>query len=325
MVKRDKKKYHQEMKWLGLISLACLVSGDAFGWAPATHLFYAKEIFSFAPLLPSSLANLILEFRADFLYGCIAADITIGKAFVEYLHNCHNFDVGMGLLKHAKTPAERSFVYGYLSHLAADTVSHNYFVPYQNISQISGRGRFVHAFWEVSVDQYFGEKAWQGIEEVIENPRTHGHDQLLDGALKDTIFSFKTNKILFSSMLAIQRLKKWQAIVKKTDVVSLGKVNSHHLAEYNRLALSAIILFLNEGKKSPVYRVDPTGARTIEEATEIRAMLKNLERRNELTPQIISAEGDRFRHHVRKTFFDSYRVNDDSFHTSIHFHEKFKK
>lgn len=313
------------MKWFGALLLVLLFPLDAFGWAPATHLFYAKEILSFSHLLPNPIAMLLKDFRVDFLYGCIAADITIGKAYVEYLYNCHNFDVGISLLNHAKTPAERAFVYGYLSHLAADTVSHNYFVPYQNISQYSGRGHFLHAFWEVSVDQYFSEFAWEGIEEIIKNPRTHGHDQLLDGALKDTIFSFKTNKILFSSMLALQRLKKWQALVKKTDVVSLGKVNSHHLSEYNRLALSAIILFFNEGKKSPVYQVDPTGAQTIEEATEIRAMLKKLEKQKELTPSLVAAESERFRHRVKKRFFDSYRFHDDTFHTSIHFHEKNKK
>ncbi len=306
---------------LSLLALCMLVPREAWAWAPATHLFYAKEIFSFAHLLPVSLSSLIQEFRFDYLYGCIAADITIGKAYVEYLYNCHNFDVGLGLVSHAKTPAEKAFVYGYLSHLAADTVSHNFFVPYQNISQYSGRGSFTHAFWEVSVDQYYGEHAWQGIEEIIRNPRTHGHDQLLDGALKDTFFSFKTNKILFSSMLAIQRLKKWQALVKRTDVVSTGKVNSHHLAEYNRLALSGIILFLSETTQSPVYRVDPTGMQTIQEATEIRAMLKKLEKKNELTENIVEAECDRFRQHVRKQYFDHYRIHDETFHTSIHFHE----
>jgi hypothetical protein len=312
-------------RFLLLAVLILALPSESFGWAPATHLFYAKEIFSFAHLLPTSISALIQEFRIDFLYGCIAADITLGKAYVEYLHNCHNFDVGLGLISHAKTPAEKAFVYGYLSHLAADTVSHNFFVPYQNISQISGRGGFVHAYWEVCVDQYYGDQAWQGIEEIIRNPRTHKHDQLLDKALKDTIFSFKTNKILFSSMLAIQRLKKWQALVRKTDVILMGKVNPHHLAEYNRLALSAIILFFNETKKSPVYRVDPTGAETIQEATEIRSMLKKLEKKKELTESILAAECDRFRQHVRRKFFDSYQIQDETFHTTIHFKEDIKR
>jgi Zinc dependent phospholipase C len=292
----------------------------AWGWAPATHLFYAKEILSFAHLLPPTLATLLQEFKLDFFYGCIAADITLGKAYVDYLYNCHNFDVGLGLLNHTRSPAQKAFVYGYLSHLAADTVSHNYFVPYQNISQIAGRGKFVHAFWEVSVDQYYGDVAWLGIDEIIQNPRNLAHDRLLDGALKDTIFSFKTNKILFSSMLAIQRLKKWQTWVKKTDLISSGKVDPHHLSEYNRLALSAILLFFNEQKKSAVYRVDPTGAVTIDEATQIRAMLKQMDKKGVLNQSIVEAECERFRQHVRKKFFAPYQIHDEAFHTSIHFH-----
>jgi hypothetical protein len=307
------------MKWLLVFSLVFFFSSQAFAWAPATHLYYAQELFRFMHLLPAPLAQLLEEFRVDFLYGCIAADITIGKAYVEYLYNCHNFEVGLRLIDHTESPAEKAFVYGYLSHLAADTVSHNYFVPYQNISQCRNRGKFVHAYWEVLVDQHYSEQVWGGIDEVIRNPRTHGHDQLLDLALKGTIFSFKTNKILFSSMLAIQRLKKWQTLVKGTYLASRGIVSSHHLAEYNRLALSAIILFLNETRKSPVYRVDPTGSQTIQEATEIRTMLKKLATQGKLEQAVIDAEGERFRQHVRKKYFHDYQIHDQKFHTSIHF------
>lgn len=307
------------MRCIAVILCLVLSSKEAFAWAPATHLYYGQELFSFLPLLPTAIADLISEFRLDFLYGCIAADITLGKAYVEYLYNCHNFEVGLGLLDYAKTPSERAFVYGYLSHLAADTVSHNYFVPFQNISQIDSSGKFVHAFWEVSVDQYYSEQSWKGIDEIIRNPRTHVHDQLLDEALKDTIFSFKTNKILFSSMLAIQRLQKWQTWVRKTDVVSLGKISSHHLSEYNRLALAGIILFFNEGKKSAIFSVDPTGAGVIEEATEVRTMLKKLAKSKDLTEEILQAECERFRSHVKRKFFENYQIHDDTFHTSIHF------
>ncbi|MBI4404979.1 MAG: zinc dependent phospholipase C family protein [Deltaproteobacteria bacterium] len=290
---------------------------DADAWAPATHLYFARELFQFSHLLPVSIRMLITQFRPDYLYGCIAADITLGKAFVDYIYNCHNFDVGLSLLGHARHDAEKAFVYGYLSHLAADTVSHNYFIPYQNVEHFDD-GRFKHAYWEVRLDTYFGDRVWHEVEEIMRNPRTHAHDRLMDSALRDTIFSFRTNRIFFSSMLAIQRFKKWQAIIKNVNRFSMRQFHSHHLAEYNKLALSGIIRFLSEGKKSRVYLVDPTGAKVMEEAATVRKMLKEMKRAGHLTEQVHQEECQRFRSHVRKLYFEDYPIEDKSFHPSIH-------
>lgn len=299
------------------ILVLVLVPKTAFGWAPATHLFYVKEVVQYSYLLEPSLRELLTEYLPDFLYGCIAADITIGKAYVEYLYNCHNFDVGLGLLRHTRNPAEKAFVYGYLSHLAADTVSHNFFVPYQNIEHFQFTS-FRHAYWEVRLDQFFGGEVWHEVEEVVKNPRTRTHDKLLDGALKDTIFSFKTNRVLFGSMIAIQRLKKWQTFVKSINRLSKYQFNAHHLAEYNRLAVTAIIRFLNEAEKSPVYKVDPTGLKVIEESQEIRKMLRNAKKHGHFTEKMHKEECERFRSHIRKMYFTDYVIEDKRFHPSIH-------
>jgi hypothetical protein len=305
------------MFW-GLLIIGLLFPNEAFAWAPATHLYFAKEALHFGHLLPVAIRDLLNTYRADFFYGCIAADITLGKAYVEYLYNCHNFEVGLGLLEHTKHPSEKAFVYGYLSHLAADTVSHNFFVPYQNIEHLETAGKFRHAYWEVRLDHYFGDRVWDGIEDVIRNPRNHDHDRLLDHALKDTIFSFRTNKILFSSMLAIQRLKKWQAFVKHVNRLSDLQFSGHHLAEYNKLAVSAILRLLSDGKDSPVFRVDPTGSQVIEEATRLRASLKKRQKSQHLTAKEHEHECQRFRELIRHQFFRDYPIEDKDFHPSIH-------
>lgn len=300
-----------------ILIIGLLFPSEAFAWAPGTHLFYAQETLQFAYLLPVALQQLLTTHKLDFYYGCIAADITLGKAYVEYLHNCHNFDVGMNLLNHAKTPHEKAFVYGYLSHLAADTVSHNFFVPYQNVEHFETAGKFRHAYWEVRLDQYF-HHVWEGVDEIIRNPHNHGHDQLLDGALKETIFSFRTNKVLFSSMLSIQRLKKWQTFVRGINRLSSLQFNGHHVAEYNKLAVSAIIRFLSEGKDSVVYKVDPTGHETIDEATALRGKLKRLKKAGKLTHEEFESTCKGFRQRIRERYFSAYPIEDPNFHPSIH-------
>jgi hypothetical protein len=301
-----------------LVALLALVFVPlpAFGWAPGTHLYYAKELLHFAHLLPEAVRQILATYRTDFLYGCMAADITLGKAYVEYIYNCHNFDVGIGLLDHAKTPAETAFVYGYLSHLACDTVAHNYFVPYQNVRHFE-HATFRHAYWEVRLDERFGDRVWHEMQEIIDNKRNHSHDRLLDGALMDTIFSFRTNKILFSSMLAIQRLKKWQQFVKTVNRKSQHQFELEHLDEYNRLAVCAMIRLLSDWKDSPVYRVDPTGAKTMEEAANVRQTLKGLKKSGELTQEMVDEECRRFRAHVIGRHFKDYPINDPSFQPSL--------
>ncbi len=301
---------------LSLLALVAFFPADAFGWAPVTHLYYAKELLHFSHLLPETIRQILSTYRADFLYGCIAADITIGKAYVDYIYNCHNFDVGLDLIEHAKNPAEQAFVYGYISHLACDTVSHNYFVPFQNVRHYEN-ATFRHAYWEVRLDEHFGDRVWHELQDIITNKRNHTHDRLLDGALKDTIFSFRTNKILFSSMMAIQRLKKWQQFVKTVNRRSELQFDIEHLDEYNRLAVTAMVLLLRDWKDSPVYRVDPTGAKTIEEATTIRKYLRQLHKQGKLTRKIHEEECRRFRSHVIHNFFEDYKIEDSKFAPSL--------
>lgn len=300
------------------VTLVFLFFGEnAHAWAPATHLFFVKEVLHYGHLLNPGIRELISAHLSDFFYGCIAADITIGKAYVEYLYNCHNFDVGLGLLKHARKDKERAFVYGYLSHLAADTVSHNFFVPYQNVEHFE-LATFRHAYWEVRFDQYFLGSVKNEMNEIVRNPDTREHDKLLDGALKDTIFSFKTNRVLFGGMMAVQRLRKWQQFVSSVHNIAKTQFNPHYLAEYNRLATSAIILFFNEETKSPVYRADPTGKTTIEDAKRVRAMLRSMKRRKSLTKQDHQDECEAFRQRVRELYFKDYKIEDKAFQPSIH-------
>lgn len=303
--------------WLFVAACLALIPSDGFAWAPATHLFYAKEALHFGALLKPALFELLSVFRADFLYGCIAADITLGKKFVEYVYNCHNFDVGLSLIDRAEGDAERAFAYGYVSHLAADTVSHNFFVPYQNVEHFDVP-QFRHAYWEVRLDQLFGDRVWHEVEDVIKNPRTHSHDRFLDRTIKDTIFSFRTNKILFSSMLAVQRLRKWQQFVRGINRSSARQFNPEHLEQYNSLAVAAILRIFNEGKESCVYRNDPTGALVIDEAGKVRRELKRLKRNRRLTPAKHREACEDFRRTIIGRHFKEYPLEDPGFRPSIH-------
>src|SRR4030065_2545752 len=119
------------MVFIVLLTLTIVraVPGMADPWGPATHLELGNAILNNTGLLSAPARALIEAFPFDFLYGNISADIVIGKNLVEELKHCHNWKVGFKLLKKAESDSQRAFVYGYLSHLAADTIAHNHFIP----------------------------------------------------------------------------------------------------------------------------------------------------------------------------------------------------
>ena len=94
------------------------------------------------PVLPAAIADLLRAYPFDFLYGNIAADSSIAKHYAPLGRHCHYWHVGQEIHDLAESDALRAFGLGYLCHLSADTVAHNYFVPRQLMltsSTASGR------------------------------------------------------------------------------------------------------------------------------------------------------------------------------------------
>ncbi|MBI4042401.1 MAG: zinc dependent phospholipase C family protein, partial [Deltaproteobacteria bacterium] len=112
--------------------IAFLWPAIGWAWGPVTHLSFGLSLMDQLQLIAPEIAALLSAYPRDFLYGCLAADITFGKRFVAHeSHHCHNWSVGFDVLKAAKNDHQRSFAYGYLCHLAADTIAHNLYVPYK--------------------------------------------------------------------------------------------------------------------------------------------------------------------------------------------------
>ncbi|MBI5344478.1 MAG: zinc dependent phospholipase C family protein, partial [Deltaproteobacteria bacterium] len=109
------------------IIIVLFMPDAVLAWGPPAHLEIGQEILGNTALITHAVRALIERFPYDFLYGNISADIVVGKNLVEELKHCHNWKMGFKLLKKASTDSQKAFAYGYLSHLAADTVAHNHF------------------------------------------------------------------------------------------------------------------------------------------------------------------------------------------------------
>ena len=284
------------MLWNMLIILAAAlllviaIPQQAFAWGAGIHLQLGMNVLSNLQALEPTVAAIIGSHPFDFLYGTIAADITLGKKFTHYLSHCHRWRIGHKVLDKAADAAEQACAYGYLSHLAADCIAHNYFVPYKVMRSFSSL-TLKHAYWEMRFENYVEKEVWETGKKVS---REHfsKNDLLLRKVLSDTIFSFATNKRIFNSILLVSRLEKWQSLLSTLSDSSRYLLEESDRDEYMQLAQEAVFDFLNHGEDSRFYRADPTGERALAAAEAVRKNLRLLYRSGKLSKPQAYAELD---------------------------------
>ncbi len=245
----------------------------AYAWGFGVHLLLGNQLLGQLSSLPTHLQQLLGDFPADFLYGCISADITLGKKHTHYLKHCHSWNIGDQILQQADSDAQRACAYGYIAHLAADTIAHGYMVPFKMVR--SYKSVFLnHAYWELRFESQVPDRVWQEARLLAQQDFTQ-HDELLRSVLANTIFSFDTNKQLFNSMLLISRIKRWRKLLALVDARSHWEVGSEERQEYFDLSAAAIISVLSD-PHSPYRNADPSGERALHVANQLRHNLKTL-------------------------------------------------
>jgi hypothetical protein len=179
------------LKILLLITFLILPT-SAFAWGPLTHIYLGTELFSLSPLLPAAVMEIIRRYRKDFLYGNIMADLIVGKKYMPPSKNSHSWNFAFDLLSVAATKQQKAFVYGYLSHLAADTVAHNtYTIDKKNIG---------HTLLEIKADSII-DKRYRLLAMEIDRHIQLRNDIFLASYLDRFIFSFKTHKRIFKGVV----------------------------------------------------------------------------------------------------------------------------
>jgi hypothetical protein len=275
--------------------LVIFMPHDALAWGPGIHLQLGSTVLNNLQLLKPALGSVLAEFPNDFLYGCIAADITVGKKFTHYLLHCHRWRVGLNVLEAADTPSHQACAYGYLTHLAADAVAHNYFIPYKIMLSFSTL-TMKHAYWEMRFESFVDKDIWETGRKVS-SENYHANDVMLRRVLSDTIFSFDTNKRIFNSILLVSRLEKWQQMLKTFTDSSSYILEDTDRDEYMTLALDAIFDALNGMEDSRYFQADPTGERALLSAEMVRKNLRLLYRsgkidKSQAMKQLVELKGN---------------------------------
>lgn len=261
-----------QLRTLG-IALALAVVGvalapaTAHAWTPGTHIYLGETVLANLGQLPGSVAALLRSFPYDFLYGNIAADTSIAKKYAPVGRHCHSWHVGQEILERAEAEPLRVFALGYLAHLAADTVAHNYFVPRQLVVT-SSTIALGHSYWESRFETHLGEGYARTAMDVIRMDHTlaDGH---LDRILAPTIFSVRTSRRLFRGMVGITETQSWQRAFQIMAERSRWDLTDGMVESYVGLAFQLVMEMLG-GSDGLAKRLDPAGEASLKLAKRMR-------------------------------------------------------
>jgi hypothetical protein len=248
---------------------ALVTPGEAAAWGPATHIAIGEAVLSSLHLLPPALRGLLERNRVAFLYGSVAADISFAKNFAAAGRHSHHWHIGEEILASADSEALRATGFGYLSHLAADTVAHNLYVPRRLLMTRAAEG-MGHAYWEHRMDVELGDQLTARARSIVLRHDHREADRLFDDVLSRTLFSFRTNRRLFRGMVALQDDRRWHRVFAE-----FRRRTRHDLAPdrrdfYLQMAYESVIDFLQHGAGGQAYGKDPTGEARLRHARLLR-------------------------------------------------------
>jgi hypothetical protein len=257
---------------LTLLVLA-LVALSVVPWGPGTHLEFEHRVFRRRrERLPADVADLIEAERRAYQYGNIAADIINLKSIGGHYNHCHRWTIVEEMRAHADTDAERAFILGYLSHLAADTIAHNHFVPYHlaRFARTQGLG---HLYWELNADRYVPEERWEVVTRLKNDPELSEMDRLVWATVPKRAFSMGTNKAIFNHVLLVSEREQWRRGVSRLHPLAKLKLKKGFLDLFRDAAVERILLALRPGGIAQLAHLDTNGKDAQKRALSTRRWL----------------------------------------------------
>jgi len=259
-----------------IVLLAVAVTFAA--WGPGNHLEFEHRVWSRRHRLPNRVRDLIEDQRPAYQYGNIAADIINFKAVGGPYNHCHRWGIIEDMRKLADTPAAQAFALGYLSHLAADTIAHNHFVPYHlaRFARTKGLG---HLYWEMNADRFVVESRWSVVTNLKAATELDELDELVNHTVPKKAFSMRTNKVLFNHVLLVSERESWRRGIARMHPVGRLKLSKGFLRTFQNAAVERIILALHPSGVRRLEHLDING-----KAAQAEAMKKRQRILHKLSP-----------------------------------------
>jgi len=256
-----------------LVVLAQLLwAKNALAWGPGVHTVIALNVLDDVRLILPSIAGIISAFPLEYLYGCLAADFFVGKSKMKKTRHAHNWKGGFRLLNEARTDRETAYAYGFLSHLAADVIAHNFFVP-KMIGQYRALRKKSHLYWEIRADYLVGQEYTKIAKDVL-NMDHRGCDDLLKVISGKRKRGLQARKMIYKQSVKISdRAYATHHLFFPERVV--GRHNFNENAAF-MVGLSSRVVegFLRYPDTSPCLSHDPIGIQNLGLAKRSRSFTR---------------------------------------------------
>ncbi len=253
-----------------VLGLLVALPHAAWAWSPGTHIFLGESVLANLRFLPGWLAELLQDHPFHFLYGSIAADTSFAKKYAPVGRHSHAWHVGQEIVELAGRAPLRAFGFGYLAHLAADVVAHNFFVPRQLVLTSSTRA-LGHSYWEGRFDMHVGDAAASTARAVLEGDHA-ADDEHLDRIISPTIFSVRTNRRLFRGMVTLSDWANWRRVVQLAADASRWDLTDRDVERHVAASFDYVMDLFNADRDAQARRFEPSGSRALAEAKRIRRL-----------------------------------------------------
>lgn len=241
---------------------------NCLAWGAGIHITNGLFVLANLSSLKPAIASVISAYPYDYLYGCISADIFIGKGYKRRDDHCHNWSVALKMFSDVETDSQRAFMYGYLSHLAADVIAHNYFIPNQLYITPTSR-RVGHVYWEVRSDVFVDPETWKVAMRVIQKHNKR-NDRFMKKAIKKTLFPFFAKRRVYYRSIKINNVKMWRKTFAAVSNYSKWEVEQDYIFHLNHYSLNLVMDFLKAPDKALCLKYDPVGTDNMIAAKKMR-------------------------------------------------------
>lgn len=226
----------------------------AMAWGPGVHMLAAYSCLANAGDFLPSIGKVIMLHPMAFLYGSLAADFFIGKG--KSTHHSHDWAGGGRILGEARDDRELAYAYGFLSHLAADVVAHNFFIP--ALVKSSPPKRAGHVYWEARADYAVG-LAYTLVAKKVLRLEHLACDDLLKQVTGNRSRGLMTKKKIYTRSVSFSHY-----LYKNHSALFMGKMSRdpllvRHLASMVSLSCAASSGFLKNPGASPCLLHHPLG------------------------------------------------------------------
>jgi len=234
---------------------------SVLAWGPGVHTAIALNSLNSASLILPSIARVITSFPVEYMYGSLSADFFIGKGRKKKSGKPHDWESGFRFLSTVTDDREAAYALGFLSHLAADVIAHNFFIP-NLMSVYPSKGKMGHLFWEIKSDYLIGP-GYTSIAKGLLDMDHQACDDILKIVAGERRNVLKTKKQFYTRTIRVSDYlytARSLFFVRKTP---LGRPFHKYLALMVDLSCRLANDFLKHPESSPCLSHDPMGKRNL--------------------------------------------------------------